>query len=76
MILSGKSDELAASLEKRMNEHAERLEFELAGFVVEQMHSDQPANGCEQGAGGQQRFFGDAAHIAPRLVLVNAHQEK
>ncbi len=41
MILSGKSDELAASLEKRMNEHAERLEFELAGRLRDELRAVQ-----------------------------------
>ncbi len=39
MVLSGKSDELEAVLEKRMTEHAERLEFELAGKVRDELRA-------------------------------------
>ncbi len=39
MVLSGKTDELEAVLEKRMTEHAEKLEFELAGKVRDELRS-------------------------------------
>ncbi len=39
MILSGKTDDVTAMLEKRMLDHAEKLEFELAGKLRDEIHS-------------------------------------